>query len=108
MPDLFDQVTEITGWLDAANPRSPHQDAMRVLKLTEEAGEAAAAYLGMTGQNPRKGVTHTRADLLTELADVALAALVAIATFTPDTEAARAVMTSRTHAVHTRAGLTTG
>jgi hypothetical protein len=32
----------------------------------------------MVGQNPRKGVTHTREDVAAELADVAFTALVAI------------------------------
>ncbi|MEU1687516.1 hypothetical protein [Micromonospora sp. NPDC005707] len=50
----------------------------RLLKLTEEAGEAAAAWIGVLGQNPRKGVTHTREEVAAELADVAFTALVAI------------------------------
>lgn len=33
----------------------------------------------MLGQNPRKGVTHTRDEVAAELADVAFTALVAIA-----------------------------
>ncbi|MBV1850275.1 MazG-like family protein [Catellatospora sp. NEAU-YM18] len=51
---------------------------MRILKVTEEAGEAARAWIGVTGQNPRKGVTHTPREVADELADVALSALVAI------------------------------
>lgn len=50
--DLFADVADITAWLDTANPRTAHEDSMRVLKLVEEAGEAAAAYIGMVGQNP--------------------------------------------------------
>jgi hypothetical protein len=50
--DPFADVADITAWLDAANPTGPHEDAMRVLKLVEEAGEAAAAYIGMVGQEP--------------------------------------------------------
>lgn len=52
-------------------------EATRLLKIVEEAGEACEAYIGMTGANPRKGVTHTQEDLASELLDVALTALVA-------------------------------
>lgn len=47
----------------------------RIAKIGEEFGEVIAAYIGATGQNPRKGVTHTSADVFTELLDVAIAAL---------------------------------
>nr|WP_234365082.1 hypothetical protein [Streptomyces sp. RTd22] len=59
-----------------------HETAMRLLKVTEEAGEAAAAYIGMTGQNPRKGTTHSAADVADELCDVIIAAAVALHSFT--------------------------
>ena len=65
-------------WLDAANGTTDQELTCRILKVTEEAGEAAGAWIGVLGQNPRKGVTHTRADVAAELADVALTALVAI------------------------------
>ena len=72
-------------WLDAANGRGPHETAVRIMKITEEAGEAVAAYIGLTGANPRKGVTATPEDLAGELCDVVLAALVALATVTGGT-----------------------
>jgi NTP pyrophosphatase (non-canonical NTP hydrolase) len=62
------------------------QDWARVAKVTEEAGEAIDALIGMTGQNPRKGEYGTRDDLLTELADVALTGLYAIQHFTKDAD----------------------
>ena len=65
-------------WLDAANGTGEQELTCRMLKVTEEAGEAAGAWIGVLGQNPRKGVTHTRADVVAELADVAWTALVAI------------------------------
>jgi len=58
--------------------------ACRLLKIAEEAGEAAQAFIGMTGQNPRKGVSHSRDDLCAEICDVVLASLVALATADPD------------------------
>ncbi|MEH0930335.1 MazG-like family protein [Micromonospora sp. CPCC 205558] len=65
-------------WLDGANGTGQTELTCRILKLTEEAGEASAAWIGLLGQNPRKGVTHTREDVAAELADVAFTALVAI------------------------------
>jgi hypothetical protein len=80
--DLFTAVATINAWFEAHNGSSPHEDAMRVMKIGEEFGEAVEAYIGMTGQNPRKGVTHSLDDLLLELADVAISALCAIQHFT--------------------------
>lgn len=51
----------------------------RCLKVAEEVGEVTEALLGLSGENPRKGVTHTLGDVRTELLDVALAALGAVA-----------------------------
>ncbi|MCF0096881.1 MazG-like family protein [Micromonospora sp. MH99] len=65
-------------WLDAANGTGQTELTCRILKLTEEAGEASAAWIGLLGQNPRKGVTHTGEDVAAELADVVFTALVAI------------------------------
>lgn len=52
--------------------------ADQLLKLQEEAGEVAAAWCGFRGTNARKGFTHTLDDVIMELADVAIVALVAI------------------------------
>jgi NTP pyrophosphatase (non-canonical NTP hydrolase) len=103
--DLFADVADITAWLDGSNPTGPHEDSMRVLKLVEEAGEAAAAYIGMVGQNPRKGVTHTLDDLLSELADVALTALCAMQHFTQDQEATRASLAAKIRWIVTRSDI---
>ena len=65
-------------WLDGHHGNDRQQQTMRILKVTEEAGEVAQAWIGFTGQNPRKGVTHTDREVADELADVALTALVAI------------------------------
>ena len=82
---VWDHVARTVAWLDAANGRSSHETAMRVMKIAEESGEAAAAYIGLTGANPRKGVTAGPEDLAGELCDVVLAALVALATVTGGT-----------------------
>lgn len=81
-PTLGQHIATLVEWLDASNPRTPHEISMRLLKVMEEAGEAASAYIGITGQNPRKGVTHSVADVQKELRDVAVTALVALASLT--------------------------
>jgi len=84
-PDLLGQaVRAAANWLDEHNGASREDMGLRVLKVVEEAGEAAAAWIGVTGQNPRKGHTHSYADVAAELADVAFAALVAIESLNGD------------------------
>ncbi|MFA1538034.1 NUDIX domain-containing protein [Actinomadura monticuli] len=67
-------------WADTARIRTGYlADVPRhllVMKLSEEVGEVAEAYIGMTGGNPRKGIHATATDVLDELADVILAAAV--------------------------------
>lgn len=48
----------------------------RIMKIAEENGEVVETYFGLTGANPRKGVTNGMDAVWAELADVALAALV--------------------------------
>jgi hypothetical protein len=87
---VWEHVAHTVAWLDAANGRDAHEIAVRVMKTAEEAGEAGAADIGVTGANPRKGVTASVGELAGELCDVALAALVALATVaggTPQAEA---------------------
>jgi hypothetical protein len=55
----------------------------RALKVQEESGELAQAVIGVLGQNPRKGVTHTWDDVVNEAIDVALSALVLAHTVRP-------------------------
>lgn len=91
-PDLWEHVTDVLVWLDDANGRSDHQTAMQLLKIVEEVGEVAAAYIGVTGQNPRKGHSHTVDDVADELCDTLITALVALATITGDADTARAAL----------------
>lgn len=83
---MWRHVAVLTAWLDSANPRTDHEIACRLMKLAEETGEVVTAYLGMTGQNPRKGTYATRDDVASELCDVVVTALVALATITADAE----------------------
>src|SRR3954467_5462763 len=76
--DVYEAVHAAANWLDEHNGAHDAEHPARTPKATEEHGEAAAAWIGATGQNPRKGTTHNYADVAAELGDVAFAALVAI------------------------------
>lgn len=84
---VWDAVAQSTQWLNQANGTDDREITGRILKITEEAGEAAGAWIGVLGTNPRKGVTHTRDQVAAELADVAISALVAIASLDRDPKA---------------------
>jgi NTP pyrophosphatase (non-canonical NTP hydrolase) len=73
---MWDQIRE----LHAVHGDVPVEICL--LKLTEETGEAAEAFIGMHGLNSRKGVCRSRDDLLAELADVIITAAVAMAVVT--------------------------
>ncbi|MGW2845385.1 MazG-like family protein [Streptomyces sp. NPDC001274] len=77
-------IRELVAWLDQQNGRGDQEITLRLLKLTEEAGEVAQAWIGTIGQNPRKGITHTRQDVANELCDVIATAAVALASITDD------------------------
>ncbi|WP_414167229.1 MazG-like family protein [Streptoverticillium reticulum] len=57
---------------------------LQILKITEEAGEAAEAVIGALGQNPRKGFSHTWDDVQAEVCDVITTAMVALQRLTPN------------------------
>jgi NTP pyrophosphatase (non-canonical NTP hydrolase) len=98
--NVWAAIDDLWTWLEA-NQAHPGREGLllRMLKLTEEVGEVAQAVIGATGQNPRKGTTHTWDDVQSELCDVALTALVALRTLTPD---AREVFTAHLERVRAR------
>jgi NTP pyrophosphatase (non-canonical NTP hydrolase) len=85
--EVWRAVRAVRARLDESNGCDALELTLRLLKVGEEAGEAAQAWIGHLGQNPRKGVTHSRADVAAELADVVLAALVAAESLGLDTRA---------------------
>jgi NTP pyrophosphatase (non-canonical NTP hydrolase) len=91
--DLWESIGRLQDWLASAQPARPPQEALllRILKLSEEVGEVAEAVIGATGQNPRKGTSHTWDDVQSELCDVIITAAVALRALTPE---AREVFTS--------------
>ena len=76
--DLFNEVACFAIWLNDKNLPTREEFGLRILKVCEEAGEAAEAWIGYTGQNPRKGITHTKDQVCNELIDVVFSALVAL------------------------------
>ena len=85
-PELWSSIDALWTWLDGNRSHGGREGLLlRMLKLSEEVGEVAEAVIGATGQNPRKGVTHTWEDVQGELCDVVITALVALRTLTPDT-----------------------
>ncbi|MFF3331192.1 MazG-like family protein [Streptomyces sp. NPDC002888] len=83
--DLWPAIDVLWTWLESTQPHGGQAGLLlRMLKLSEEVGEVAQAVIGATGQNPRKGVSHTWEDVQSELCDVAITALVALRTLTPE------------------------
>ena len=103
----WNAIRDIDVWLDdqvsdtyKAQPLA--QDWARVAKAGEEHGEAIAALIGMTGQNPRKGFTHDRGDLFKELSDIAATAILAMQHFTKDTAITASILNERIYSLHSR------
>ncbi|MEU6686449.1 MazG-like family protein [Streptomyces sp. NPDC046832] len=84
-PDLWATIDALHEWLAHSRPIEGREGVLlRILKLTEEVGEVSQAVIGATGQNPRKGITHSWEDVQAELCDVVITALVALRTLTPE------------------------
>jgi NTP pyrophosphatase (non-canonical NTP hydrolase) len=97
-------VAVIDLWLDSEasalyREQPLAQDWARVAKAGEEAGEAVDALIKLTGQNPRKGVSGTVEELLSELADVAWTGILAIQHFTKDADVTDAVLSAKLSAI---------
>lgn len=83
----WETIGQLVEWLDRESTTSPEvARLLRVLKISEEAGEVAEAIHGVTGSNPRKGESHTWEHVQKELCDVILTSMVALKTITPDAD----------------------
>jgi NTP pyrophosphatase (non-canonical NTP hydrolase) len=80
--DPWPTIARLVQWLDDANDRTDQEITLRLLKLSEEVGEVSQAWIGAMGQNPRKGFSHTVADVADELCDVIVTAMVALTSIT--------------------------
>ena len=100
-----DTLAAISQWIDDGQcDRDPEAITWgRLAKVAEECGEVIAAFIGVTGQNPRKGVTHTRDDVADELLDVAITALCAFEHLTGNRGESMSALISKILTVHKRA-----
>jgi NTP pyrophosphatase (non-canonical NTP hydrolase) len=94
---IWDEVRRWRRFLDDQNGTGQLELTLRIAKITEEAGEATQAWIGVLGQNPRKGVTHTVEDVAGELADVVFTAAVALASLGIDPRDAVAACAAKAH-----------
>lgn len=101
------QLAEISRWIDDANAHRDREACTwgRLAKLAEETGEVIAAYIGATGQNPRKGVTTSMRSVLSELMDAAVTALAAAEHILGNNGEALDHLAQHIDNVHHRAGL---
>lgn len=107
MTDAGKQITAISMWIDHSpnyldvDPEA--RDWRRIQKVVQETGEAFEAFCGSLGENPRKGFTHSRADVTRELMDSALAALGAVEHFNGNDGRTLELFLEHIQRVHTRA-----
>lgn len=97
MTVIGEKVAAVSRWIDTANwnrVRKMTRDELEVellmlsrfIKIDEERGEVVQCIIGVTGQNPRKGRTHSLDDIREELLDQAIAALAAWEHITPSAD----------------------
>jgi NTP pyrophosphatase (non-canonical NTP hydrolase) len=77
----------------------------RLAKVTEENGEVTEAWLGVLGENQRKGAFGSVDDVQKELLDVAVAALGAVEHLTGNAGASLPLLVRHIAYVYERAGL---
>ena len=78
---MMDSLAKLSDWVDTSSEnitRDPEAKTWgRLAKVAEESGEVIKAYIGVTGQNPRKGFHGSMSDVKKELLDTAVTALAA-------------------------------
>lgn len=104
---LSADITAIDEWLDTQvaeqyKEQPLAQDWARISKVVEELGEAIQAFIGFTGQNPRKGYTHRLPEVVKELYDTAATALLAVRHFQYDDEPVMANFAAHVHKLRER------
>ena len=99
-------IAEVSEWIDASNAgRDPEAITWgRLAKIAEENGEVIDAYIGATGQNPRKGIYKTMDDVRKELLDVAFTALAAYEHVTNHNGRSLSALAEHIVFLHKRAG----
>jgi len=88
------ELAAVAAYFDKHNGTDDHEHTLQILKIGEEFGEVVEAWIGVRGQNPRKGVTHTLDDVATELCDTVVTAMVALQRLGYDADATLAARLS--------------
>jgi hypothetical protein len=106
-PDASADLVALSQWIDDHNAgRDPEAITWgRLSKASEEVGELVGAYIGYTGQNPRKGITHSRTTVVDEALDVAVTVLGLIEHLTGHEGTALALLNNKIISVARRARL---
>ena len=106
----WDVIEKADKWLDDSvsetyKTQPLAQDWARVVKVIEEIGEAIANLILYTGQNPRKvskNPDNDETEMLLELADTAVTAILGIQHFTKDTWTTRHIVQSAIAKIESR------
>lgn len=109
LAQILIELAQVDAWLDdAVSPaykaQPLAQDWARLSKVGEKLGEAIDAFILHTGQNPRKPQEDCMDEVLGELADVALTAILCMLHFTKDESKAGAVLVDKVQAIGRRMG----
>lgn len=104
-----DRLAALSNWIDTSPPNAARDPEAvtwgRISKVAEECGEVIATFIGVTGHNPRKGVTHDIDDVVEELLDVAVTALCAVEHLTGGNAESVDRLDDKVQRVAVRAGL---
>jgi hypothetical protein len=102
--EVWEDIESLTQWLNDSNGFNDHEMTLRIMKIGEEFGEVVNAHIGAIGQNPRKGFYATQQDVIKELCDVIVTAMVAMNSMTGDATISRGMLAAHmTHLIR-RAG----
>jgi hypothetical protein len=104
--DARDGLVAISRWLDEAPvnaARTPlERMLLRTIKLAEENGEMVAEIIGLTGQNPRKGVTSDVDKVIAEALDTVVTGLGIVEHLTDNEGRAFGLLFEKLAKVHAR------
>ena len=105
---FLDNVERIDNYLDTmVGDEYKHQplaqDWARISKISEELGEVVDAWILHTGQNPRKPQINNMGEVLEELADTAMTAILAMQHFTKDKAKTGDLLVSKARKIMQRA-----
>lgn len=104
--DIFRETQRITDWLIWDHPNTDFEDAMQLMKIGEELGEAIEAFFRYHGQNKRKEHgADSKDEVLSELADVFIATLCVIQRFAKTSDSGQQIIKNKIKMIKWRAGI---